>query len=63
VPGPESAASCYLVQAPFQGRTFSLILDLGLGAVGSLHRYLDPGKVDAFALSHLHPDHCLDLCA
>ncbi len=62
VPGPESPASCYLVQAPFQGRTFSLVLDLGSGALGALYRYLDPSQVDAFALSHLHPDHCLDLC-
>ena len=63
VPGPESPASSYLVQAPFQGGTFSLVLDLGPGALGALYRYLDPGRVDAFALSHLHPDHCLDLCA
>jgi ribonuclease BN (tRNA processing enzyme) len=63
VPGPESPASCYLVQAPFQGGTFSLVVDLGPGSVGVLYRFLDPGRVDAFALSHLHPDHCLDLCA
>ena len=63
MPGPESPASCYLVQAPFRGGTFSLIVDLGPGALGVLYRYLDPAKVDAFALSHLHPDHCLDMCA
>lgn len=63
VPGPDSPASSYLVQAPFQGRTFSLVLDLGPGAFGALYRYLDPREVDAVALSHLHPDHCLDLCA
>jgi ribonuclease BN (tRNA processing enzyme) len=61
--GPASPASCYLVQAPFDGRTFSLVLDLGPGAFGHLYRYLDPSEVDAVALSHLHPDHCLDLCA
>ncbi|GAA2098967.1 MBL fold metallo-hydrolase [Microlunatus panaciterrae] len=61
--GPESPASCYLVQAPYQGRTFTLVLDLGPGAAGALYRYLDPRQVDAIALSHLHPDHCLDLCA
>ena len=63
MPGPDSPASCYLVQAPYEGRTFSLLLDLGPGALGLLYRYLDPRRVDAFALSHLHPDHCLDLCA
>lgn len=61
--GPESAASCYLVRAPYRGRTFSLVLDLGPGAFGALYRYLDPSEVDAIGLSHLHPDHCLDMCA
>ncbi|MDN5761082.1 MAG: MBL fold metallo-hydrolase [Microlunatus sp.] len=62
VSGPLSPASSYLVQAPYQDRTFSLLLDLGPGAFGALYRYLDPAEVDAVALSHLHPDHCLDLC-
>jgi ribonuclease BN (tRNA processing enzyme) len=60
--GPESPASCYLVQAPYEGRTFSLVLDLGPGSFGALQRYVDPSTIDAYALSHLHPDHCLDLC-
>jgi ribonuclease BN (tRNA processing enzyme) len=61
--GPHSPASSYLVQAPHRGRLFSLVLDLGPGAFGALYRYLPPGQVDAIALSHLHPDHCLDVCA
>jgi ribonuclease BN (tRNA processing enzyme) len=61
--GPESPASSYLVSAPYEGRIFSLLLDLGPGAFGQLYRHLDPREVDAIALSHLHPDHCLDLCA
>lgn len=61
-PGPDSPASCYLVEAPGDGRTWRLLLDLGNGALGALHRYVDPLAVDAVALSHLHPDHCLDLC-
>ena len=60
--GPSSPASCYLVQAPYEGRTFSLVLDLGPGSFGALQRYVDPSTIDAYALSHLHPDHCLDLC-
>ena len=60
--GPESPASCYLVQADHEGRTFSLVLDLGPGSFGALHRHVHPRTVDAYALSHLHPDHCLDLC-
>lgn len=62
VSGPDSAASCYLLQGPYQGRRFSLVLDLGPGAFGALYRYLDPADVDAIGLSHLHPDHCLDVC-
>jgi len=62
VSGPASPASAYLVQAPYEGRTFTLLLDLGPGAFGALYSYLDPAEVDAVALSHLHPDHCLDLC-
>ncbi len=61
--GPDSAASCYLVQAPHRGRTYSLVLDCGPGSAGQLFRYLDPREVDAFGLSHLHPDHCADLCS
>ncbi len=57
-PGPDSAASCYLVQA----EGFSLLLDLGNGALGSLQRYASLDQIDAVCLSHLHADHCLDMC-
>lgn len=63
VSGPDSAASSYLLQTPYEGRTFSLVLDLGPGAFGSLSRFVQPRDVDAIGLSHLHPDHCLDVCA
>ena len=62
-PGPESAASCYLVQSEdAAGRTWNVLLDLGSGALGPLQRYVDPADIDAIALSHLHPDHMADLC-
>ncbi len=61
-PGPESAASCYLLEAEHDGRTWRILLDLGNGSLGQLHRYVDPLTVDAVFLSHLHADHCLDLC-
>ena len=61
-PGPESAASCYLLEAEHEGRTWRILLDLGNGALGQLHRYVDPLTIDAVFLSHLHADHCLDLC-
>lgn len=62
-PGPGSAASCYLVEVDdATGRTWRILLDLGSGALGPLQRYVVPRDVDAVLLSHLHPDHCLDLC-
>ena len=62
-PGPDSAASCYLVEAPHEGRTWSLVLDLGNGAFGPLQAATDVFDVDAVLLSHLHADHCVDLTA
>lgn len=62
-PGPDSAASCYLVEAPYDGGTFRLVLDLGSGALGGLQRHVALESIDAVALSHLHVDHCLDLCS
>lgn len=59
--GPESPASCYLLSAEHEGRTWRLLLDLGSGALGALQRHADPLCLDAVVLSHLHPDHCLDL--
>ncbi|MDO5710576.1 MAG: MBL fold metallo-hydrolase [Micrococcales bacterium] len=60
--GPESPASCYVVTAEHEGRTWRVALDFGSGALGAMQRHLDPMALDAVVLSHLHPDHCLDLC-
>jgi ribonuclease BN (tRNA processing enzyme) len=61
--GPESAASCYLVEADdADGRTWRILLDMGSGALGPLQRYGTAEDVDGVFFSHLHPDHCLDLC-
>jgi ribonuclease BN (tRNA processing enzyme) len=61
-PGPVSPASCYLLEEEHEGRTWRVLVDLGNGALGALHRYADPLSVDAVLVSHLHADHCLDLC-
>lgn len=61
-PGPDSPASCYLVQTEHEGRTWSLLLDLGNGALGPLQHHVRLDQIDAIVISHLHPDHCLDLC-
>lgn len=58
-PGPDSPSSCYLLEA----EGFRLVLDLGNGALGALQRYADLADIDAICLSHLHADHCLDVCA
>lgn len=58
-PGPDSPASCYLLEA----EGFRLVLDLGNGALGVLQRYAELFGVDAICLSHLHADHCVDLGA
>lgn len=62
-PGPEAAASAYLVRDTVEGVTTTLLLDLGSGAFGPLQRLVDPRDIDAIVLSHLHADHCLDLTA
>lgn len=59
--GPYSPASSYLVQAEDEGRTWSILLDLGSGALGPLQRHVDLPDLDAVLLSHLHPDHCADV--
>ncbi|GAA4508690.1 MBL fold metallo-hydrolase [Actinoallomurus oryzae] len=57
-PGPDSPASCYLVQAG----GFALLLDLGSGALGALQNHIGLYDIDAILFTHLHADHCLDLC-
>jgi ribonuclease BN (tRNA processing enzyme) len=61
--GPDSAASCYAVEADdADGTTWRILLDLGSGALGPLQRYASAEDVHGVFFSHLHPDHCLDLC-
>jgi ribonuclease BN (tRNA processing enzyme) len=57
-PGPDSPASCYLLEA----EGFRMLLDFGNGALGALQRHIGLYDVDAICLSHLHADHCLDIC-
>ena len=58
-PSADSPCSCYLVQAD----GYRLVIDLGNGALGALQRYCGLYEVDAVMLSHLHADHCVDMCA
>jgi ribonuclease BN (tRNA processing enzyme) len=61
-PGPDSPASCYLLEQEYAGRTHRVVIDLGNGSLGPLQRYIDLADLDAVLLSHLHADHCLDMC-
>ena len=61
--GPDAAASCYLVEADdSDGRTWRILLDMGSGALGPLQRFASAEDLHGVFFSHLHPDHCLDLC-
>ena len=54
---PGRASSCYLVELDGHG----LVLDLGQGSFSALSAYRDPQEVRAILVSHLHPDHGIDL--
>jgi ribonuclease BN (tRNA processing enzyme) len=56
-PGDGGACSGYLVRSP----DASLVVDLGAGTLANLQRHLAIGEIDAVVLSHVHPDHWLDL--
>ncbi|MFJ8044879.1 MBL fold metallo-hydrolase [Kitasatospora sp. NPDC096147] len=58
-PSAESPCSSYLVEAD----GYRVLLDLGNGALGALQKYAGLYEIDAILLSHLHADHCIDLCA
>ncbi|KPC81320.1 MULTISPECIES: MBL fold metallo-hydrolase [Streptomyces] len=58
-PSAGSACSSYLVEAD----GFRLLLDMGNGALGELQRHIGLYDLDAIFLSHLHADHCIDMCA
>ena len=61
-PGPDSAASCYLIEVEDRDRTWRIVLDLGSGALGPLQQLVQLHQIDAVLISHLHPDHFMDLC-
>ncbi|HEX6342610.1 MBL fold metallo-hydrolase [Umezawaea sp.] len=58
-PGPDAAASGYLVEAD----GFRLVMDFGSGVLAALQTRCDPFAIDALVLTRLLPDHCSDLTA
>ena len=60
-PYPRAGGACsgYLVQ----DSGVNLLLDCGNGVVAALQKQMDFRQLDAVIISHLHPDHYLDLYA
>ena len=54
---PDSIGAAYLLKSA----TSTLLLDLGQGAFARLASQIEPSDLDAVAISHLHPDHFVDL--
>jgi ribonuclease BN (tRNA processing enzyme) len=54
---PGASGAAYLVR---HGQT-AVLLDLGQGSFPRLAGAIDPGTLDAILVSHLHPDHFIDL--
>ena len=53
----DSSGAAYLVT---EGST-NVLLDLGHGSFTRLFAHVDPARLDAIVISHLHPDHFIDL--
>ena len=53
----DAAGAAYLVE----DAGTRLLLDLGQGAFPRIFRHVDPAALDVVAVSHLHPDHFIDL--
>ncbi|MDI6799541.1 MAG: MBL fold metallo-hydrolase [Actinomycetota bacterium] len=56
-PGVGQACSGYLLE---DGET-RLLIDIGTGSLSNLLRWIDPSDLDALIITHLHPDHFLDI--
>lgn len=57
LPAPGGAQSAYLVRAG----TRAVVMDLGSGTLSLLQTHIAPEDVDVLFITHLHPDHCVDL--
>jgi ribonuclease BN (tRNA processing enzyme) len=54
---PGSCGAAYLLRSGDD----ALLLDLGQGAFPALARAIEPSRLHAVVISHLHPDHFIDL--
>ena len=58
-PGPGNPASSYVLRA--DPSAAPIVVDMGQGALGDLQTHTDLSTIEAVLLSHLHPDHFIDL--
>ena len=58
-PQPDSPASGLLVESG----TTAILLDCGQGVAGRLVRHLEPSRLTAVIIGHMHADHFVDLTA
>jgi ribonuclease BN (tRNA processing enzyme) len=56
-----SASSSYLLVAGEAGDGAALLLDIGQGSYANLAATIEPSELSAIFVSHLHPDHFVDL--
>jgi len=54
---PDAAGASYLIRTP----ATAILLDLGQGSFPRLASTMEPSRLDAVVISHLHPDHFIDL--
>jgi ribonuclease BN (tRNA processing enzyme) len=54
---PGSSGASYLIRSD----ETAILLDLGQGSFPPLARAIEPSSLDAVLISHLHPDHFIDL--
>lgn len=57
VPRPGRACSAYLVES----NGARVMVDFGTGAIQSLRKHIECAELDAIVISHMHPDHYMDL--
>lgn len=56
-PAPDGATSAYIVEKD----GFSLVIDMGSGALAKIQKYTHVMDIDAVILSHYHHDHVADI--
>jgi ribonuclease BN (tRNA processing enzyme) len=62
-PAVGDASSGYLVSSEGGGQPVQLLLDCGSGVIGNLLQHTALSELSAIFISHMHPDHYIDLIA